>query len=222
MISYSLKNFTFGFNPDKLLFDKVDQDFKKNELVIVTGKNGAGKSTLCRLLTGLLKGYEGELISFDKDFQTIKPAELMSNMIFIKQDLVGNVIGVTPDEDLKVWQNRFSEKDNPDKEVKRDEALHSMDLLRYREEPVWNLSFGLKRRVMLAALPLFPEKYWVVDEPIAGLDVKGIDLFLELLKRKKEQSTGGIFVTHRGDLFKGIADRHLNLDSGKFEEVYSK
>jgi ABC-type multidrug transport system ATPase subunit len=217
--SYELNRFSFAFDTGQELLREINTSLKVDEITIITGKNGAGKSTLCRILTGLTKNYVGSVKLFGKELNQLKPTELMKNILFIKQDVVGNIIGMTPDEDLVVWQNKFSEKDTPEKEQKRVEALESLALSKYSEEPVWNLSFGLKRRVMLSALSLFMEKYWIVDEPIAGLDTRGISLFQDLLKTKKLEKSGAIIVTHRGDIFNGIADRHLHIDDGQLIEM---
>lgn len=222
MTSYELNRFSFSFDSGKELFREINASFQTDEITIITGKNGAGKSTLCRILTGLTKNYVGSIKLFGKELNHLKSAELMKNILFIKQDVVGNIIGMTPDEDLVVWQNKFNDKDTPEKEKKRIEALGSLALSKYREEPVWNLSFGLKRRVMLSALSLFMEKYWVVDEPIAGLDTRGISLFQDLLKTKIIEKSGAIIVTHRGDIFNGIADRHLHIEDGQLIEMGRK
>ena len=56
----TIKNLSFGFSKEPL-FRNFNLELKRGERLLITGKNGGGKSTLLKIITGQVKGYNGEL-----------------------------------------------------------------------------------------------------------------------------------------------------------------
>ena len=82
---------SFNFGKDKVLvLDKINLDFKKNELVFILGKSGSGKSTLLNVIGGLLDVDSGKVMLDDRDitkFNNKMLCNYRNNMIgFIFQD----------------------------------------------------------------------------------------------------------------------------------------
>jgi ABC-type transport system involved in cytochrome c biogenesis ATPase subunit len=201
---YSIAGLSFAYEKGQPVFGGLDLDIPSHGLTLINGGNGTGKTTLCRLLTGLTKGYTGSLRLNNEEMKRLDRSKILENVIYIKQDLTGNLMGITPDEDLKIWQNRFSEPDTAGKAEKRKLALQLLGAEKVGDTPVWELSYGQKRRTMLSVLPLFREKYWIIDEPTASLDEEGITLLIKLLKKKTENHCGALILTHRKELFREL------------------
>lgn len=219
---YRLNGISFSYETNLPLFRDLDLLIPLHGLTLINGGNGAGKTTLCRLLTGLNKGYEGSLKLFDEELRGLDRSAVLDRVIYIKQDLTGNLMGITPDEDLNIWQNRFSESDSPEKAKERKEALKLMGTDSLVETPIWELSYGQKRRTMLAVLPLFMDKYWILDEPTASLDEKGITLLKELLMLKRRENCGALILTHRTEIFRGIVNCNnapVSAKDGRTESI---
>ena len=65
MKEVELKGVEFGYDPKKIVLEKIDLAIPNKDLVAVIGPNGGGKSTLFRLILGLLEPLQGEV--FVKD-----------------------------------------------------------------------------------------------------------------------------------------------------------
>ena len=56
-----IKNLTFGYNKDKLIYDNFNLEVKRGEVVSIVGKSGSGKSTLFELIIDELKPISGTI-----------------------------------------------------------------------------------------------------------------------------------------------------------------
>lgn len=201
---YSLSNLGFAYSGSQPLFTGLTLNLPQQGVTVITGGNGSGKTTLCRLLTGLERGYQGSLKFCGKELSMIKESAITDKVLYVKQDLNGNLLGVIPDDDLKVWQNRFCEPDTDEKTEMRQDSLKMMNADSLISTPFWKLSYGQKRKTMLAVLPLFPDRYWIIDEPTASLDGKGIERLTEIIKNKVRKHCGCLITTHRASLFRQL------------------
>jgi len=200
---YKISNLRFSFDKRDNIFYGLSLKIPLRGITIITGRNGAGKTTLCRLLTGLVKGYEGSLKLHNKELAEYKRS-ILEHILYVKQDLTGNLMGLTANEDLQIWQNRFVEIDTPHKAILRKKACVLVGISPIQDVPVWELSYGQKRRTMLATLPLFMDKYWIIDEPSANLDNIGIKQLIYLLQQKVKARCGALILTHKLKLFENL------------------
>ena len=57
-----IKNLSFGYNLDERIINDLNYYFKRNNSYIIYGENGCGKTTLIKIILGLIKPDEGEII----------------------------------------------------------------------------------------------------------------------------------------------------------------
>jgi len=214
-IIYKASNLSFSYEEEKSVFSNLELSISRDEITVITGENGSGKTTLCRLLAGLNRGYCGSLQLSNREMISLKAEEIHREAIFIKQDTIGNIIGINLDEDLEIWQNRFQEKDNDQKREARRNGLKTLGISEIGEIPYWNLSVGQKRAGMLSALPLMSTSFWVLDEPTASLDKTRLEKLIALLVAKKKNGCGSLVMTHHPQVFSEIADQIFRLHDGK-------
>jgi len=212
---YRISNLEFAYKGEVSVFKDLNMVIPQQGITVITGKNGSGKTTLCRLLTGLASGYRGSILLKDRKLAELNLSSIMGEILYIKQDLQGNLMGITPSEDLKIWQNRYIDTDTEEKGRLRKEALSKLGIEDLQDKPLWELSYGQKRRSMLSVLPLFFDKYWIIDEPTASLDEKGIELLVTLIEKKREKSAGVLILTHRPGLFLKVTDGSFSITDGK-------
>ncbi|KNF09047.1 ABC-type multidrug transport system, ATPase component [Gottschalkia purinilytica] len=139
------------------------------------GPNGAGKSTTLKMLLGLVKPTEGEIMIFGKDFHKNRQSILSQTGSLIESpSYYGHLTGL---ENMRVMQRL---RDVPDKKVQ--EALEIVHLENQKNREVNHYSLGMKQRLGIAmALIAFP-KLLILDEPTNGLDPAGIGEIRELIK----------------------------------------
>ena len=140
------KSFKFGKNK-VLVLDKINLDFKKQELVFILGKSGSGKSTLLNIIGGLLDVDSGKVMLDDRDITKFSDSMLgnyRNNMVgYIFQDyhLVEYMSVI---DNVKLGQTICNNKNQI------EEVLRKLGIYSKRRIKVNKLSGGEKQRVAIA------------------------------------------------------------------------
>lgn len=168
----------------RVLFEGLAFDLKPGAALQVEGANGAGKSTLIRTLIGITSDYSGDILWRGVPFPKSLP-ELRTSLLYIGHN-AGVRRGLTPLENL-AWYGA-SARD-------AEAALEAVGLYGFEDVMCQQLSAGQNRRVALARLYLpDPAPLWILDEPLAALDVAGVANLEERINRHL-QSGGSVLLT---------------------------
>jgi len=170
--------------------ENIDLAVNDGEFVCLVGPSGCGKSTLLNILAGLDNPTNGQVVLNGRQISGTGPDRIMvfqENALFPWMKVIDNV--------------EFGLKIAKVEKIKRREIamqyLDMMQLTKYAEAYVYQLSGGMKQRVSIArALVLDPEVL-LMDEPFAALDSQTRDLLLvelQLIWAKTNKTI--IFVTH--------------------------
>lgn len=165
---------------DRTLFAGFNLRVEAGEIVHLQGRNGAGKTSLLEVLCGLRAPEAGEV-------QRPEPEQL--HWLGHRNALSGALSAV---ENLGYWcvaQGADASR--------IPAALDRLKLKAARQRPVRTLSTGQKRRTALARLLLTPRAWWLLDEPLAGLDADGVSLFAELLAEHRAAGGAAMVTSHQ-------------------------
>ena len=188
MKEVELKGVQFGYDSKKIVLEKIDLAIPNKDLVAVIGPNGGGKSTLFRLILGLLKPLQGEVLvkgqhpQMRSDLVGYVPQNSKSNHHFpIK---VGDVVSLGSEESGK-WGWGFS------KEVRErsEQVLEEVDLSDFKNRSWQALSGGERQRVLIARAMMSKPRLLLLDEPSANLDLASKTKLYDLLHRVNENTT---------------------------------
>ena len=177
---------------DRRLFKDVNFTLEAGTLMQVHGPNGSGKTSLLRILCGLSNPALGEITWNGTGIRTLG-YEYLSNLTYI-----GHLSGTK--DDLTVLENiRISSAlaGVQITEAQAREALAYMGLKGRELLPAKVLSQGQRRRVALARLLVCKTKLWILDEPLAALDVMAVKLIQRLLERHLADEGMVIMTTHQ-------------------------
>jgi len=177
---------------ERTLFTDMNFSVGTGQLLLVQGGNGRGKTSLLRLLCGLAhplagevrwrgKAIGGEREGFHREMAYI------GHTNGIKDDL-------TPVENLRLAAGLAG------RDLSRaaaDAALTRLGLARCLDLPARVLSFGQRRRTVLAGLLSAGALLWILDEPLTGLDVHGVALIEDLLRHHVSQGGMVVMTTHQ-------------------------
>lgn len=150
---------------DRTVLDDLSFSVAAGEVLHIRGRNGAGKTSLLEVLCGLRAASGGRIE------QQPAPSE---------RHWIGHKNGLNPVlsalENLQFWAglNGVTLRDPRG-------ALASVGLKAQALRPAGTLSTGQKRRAALARLVAAPRPWWFLDEPLAGLDLEGLDVFARLV-----------------------------------------
>ena len=178
---------------ERTLFQGLTFVVGEGTLVRIAGSNGAGKTTLLRLMTGLMRPVEGEVL-----WRGVPIAKAAQDF-WRELCYIGHRNGVK--DDLSVIENlRINARiaSLPYDEEKALEALHAVGLSDYVDVPAGQLSQGQRRRVALARLWLSRSvALWVLDEPFTALDVNGGARLADLIGAHVKEGGIVMLVTHQ-------------------------
>lgn len=211
-----VKNVSYKYkNRDVKVLDDVSFKVYKGEKIAIVGKNGAGKSTIAKMLCGVIRPLEGEILLNGENYFKYSIKEIGQKIGYVMQNpnqmLVKDII--KDEVSLGLRLNGYSEEEI-DKRI--EEALKMCNLWPMRNWPIGVVSYGQKKRVTIASILAMKPEIIVLDEPTAGQDYKvytEIMSFLEELNR--DYGITILFITHDMHLAIEYTDRAIVFAEGK-------
>ena len=200
--------------------DGVSLTIPDNAFAAFIGRTGSGKSTLVQQLNALLIPTSGEIQVDDfkivsKKRKNKKIKELRKHLSLVFQFPEYQLFEETVEKDVAFGLKNFGVKN--DEAIKlAHEALLSVGLNeKYFQKSPFELSGGERRRVAIAGILAINPDILVLDEPTAGLDVKGAKDVMSLVQKMHENGKTIIMVTHDMDLVMKYCDLVYVLKDGK-------
>lgn len=190
---------TVAYDAKPVLWD-ISIEFKKQSLTAVIGPNGAGKSTLIKTMLSFIQPISGS-IKFYMENETPSPYKTVKNKIaYVPQNTT--VDWDFPATVLDVvlmgryghlgWMKRPGKKD---KEIAK-QMLLKVGLPTFASRQISQLSGGQRQRVFLARALAQEADVYIMDEPLAGVDMKTERIIMKLLKGLVENGKTVIVVHH--------------------------
>lgn len=187
------KNLTKFFS-SRIIFKNINFSLSSHNLLHVVGRNGVGKTTLLKIVVGLLAPDQGVC--------TRKGCE------YLAADSDGFFSQLTAWDNLRWWVNLKNKKPDDEKIL---QTLQRFGIRFPRSLALRYFSTGMKRRLSLARLTLSPSPLWVLDEPLAGLDKDGSELFVDILATHLQIGGGALVVSHEPAVFAHLVTSALEL-----------
>jgi len=186
----STQDLGFAYQDSTQLFSNLSFTISRHQNILLQGENGSGKSTLLKLMLGLLKPQCGRT-AFAGNSQSGFDAGYFRHAYYQPQNTSASLLGLTASQNWLLW--KLSLVELPDYPSCADHLLSE-------------LSAGEQRLVSQGILPYIIDKFWMLDEPFASLDLQASENLKELLAWKARQRPGMIIVAHASDNLEGIFD----------------
>ena len=196
----SVKNVSFEYtdaNDQKAILTNFNLEIERGSFTVILGHNGSGKSTLAKLLNGLYKPTEGEIIvdgiSTADEKQEL---EIKRRVGLVFQNPDNQIIASIVEEDVAFGTENLGV--SPEEIRQRvDEALKSVGMYEHRLKAPHQLSGGQKQRIAIAGIIAMEPECIVLDEPTAMLDPVGRQEVMETLyKLNREKGITVVLITH--------------------------
>lgn len=235
-IIFSMVGVSKTFPPHKQVLKNIYLSFFYGAKIGIIGLNGSGKSTLLKIIAGIEKSFQGEVV-FSPGYSVgyLEQDPQLDNSKTVRQIVEeGAAEVVAMLKEYEEVNNRFAEPmsdEEMDKLIKRQGELtelldnhnaweldskleRAMDALRCPEpdSPVENLSGGERRRVALCRLLLQEPEILLLDEPTNHLDAESVQ-WLELHLQQYKGTV--IAITHDRYFLDNVAGWILELDRGE-------
>jgi ABC-2 type transport system ATP-binding protein len=186
-----VENLTKRFNKT-VAVDQVSFHVEPGEVMGFLGPNGAGKTTTIRMLAGLMKPDMGVIVLDGHDLGRDPEA-------------AKSITGFVPDrpylyEKLTGWE--FLEFSSglyrvPESDLKNLglSYLEMFELLDWKDELIEGYSHGMKQRLIIISALLHKPKIFIIDEPMVGLDPRGVRLVKDLFTQMARAHGMSVFLS---------------------------
>ncbi|GIX22219.1 MAG: ABC transporter ATP-binding protein [Gammaproteobacteria bacterium] len=206
----SIQGLSKTYGDGTVALDAVDLAVERGEIFALLGPNGAGKSTLINIVCGLVRPSGGtvEVQGHDiaRDWRRAR-----RHLGLVPQELVGEAFE-TVWGSLVYSRGLYGKAPDPGH---LERLLRDLALWDKRRTPVFALSGGMKRRVMIAKALAHQPTVLFLDEPTAGVDVALRRSTWTLVERLRDQGVTVILTTHYLAEAEALADRIGIIDHGR-------
>ena len=198
--------------------DDLSLFVKKGEIFGFIGPNGAGKTTTIKMIGGILAPSEGSVMVAGIDIQQ-QPEKAKGKIGFIpdRPYLYEKLTGM---EFLKFTADLYGVPKNIFGQ-KAQENLEMFSLADWSDELIESYSHGMKQRIVMSAALLHEPKVIVVDEPMVGLDPKGVRLVKTIFKSLASKGVSIFMSTHTLVVAEELCDRIGIIHKGRLIAIGS-
>ena len=186
MLEVRAVDFDYGDQP---LLCQVGLTIPSGMAVHLRGSNGVGKTTLLRLITGLLLPKAGDIFFYGQSIYN----DLTSyhhNLCYI-----GHKTGAS--QLLTVSENIRFDLHHRRSPLSMNELLKCFSLEGLQDTLFSQLSQGQQRRVGLLRFFMTNARFWVLDEPLIGLDAKSMAQLIDLFHQHLERGGSILLTSHQ-------------------------
>lgn len=180
------------------------------EILGLAGPNGAGKTTTLRALAGIIQPTKGQLAISGHDLAT-RPVEAKRALAYVPDDprlferltVYEHFQFVAATYGVEQWQE------------KTDRLLERLELLPKKDTIASELSRGMRQKVAIGCGYLHCPDAILLDEPLTGLDPRGIRTMKDLIREHAEGGAAIIVSSHLLSLIEDLATTILIVGQGK-------
>jgi len=192
----------------------VDLQVQEGEIVGLLGPNGAGKTTTFYMIVGMVRPSEGRVRLGTRD---------ITRLPMYKRARLG--IGYLAQESsvfqhLTVAQNisavlEFQDMSKAERKARTEQLLDEFGLDRVRDSKGYMLSGGERRRTEIARALAVKPRFFLLDEPFAGVDPIAVEDIQEIVADLKKRGIGVLITDHNVHETLAITDRAYLLYQGQ-------
>jgi ribose transport system ATP-binding protein len=216
----TLRNIHKSYGPIKVLHG-IDFDLYAGEVVALLGENGAGKSTLSNIISGAVQPSKGEMAWQGVPYKPAQPREAIDAGVgMIHQELM-----LLPHLSIaeNIFVGRYPMKagavDRREMERRAKQGLLRLGLDISPRRVVEGLSTASQQLIEIAKALTLNAKMLILDEPTAALGGEETKLLFKQIARLKAEGVGIIYISHRLEEIRQIADRIVVMrDGAKVQE----
>lgn len=235
-MSIEIKNLSHIYSEgtpfESIALDQVTATIEKGTFIGLIGHTGSGKSTLIQHLNVLLKPTGGTVFldELDINAKNVNPKTIRQKVGLVFQYPEHQLFEETVAKDVAFGPTNLGlKKDEIEKRVQQAIELVGLDYDTVKDKSPFELSGGQMRRVAIAGVLAMEPEVLVLDEPTAGLDPKGRDDILRVIRSLHETNKiTVVLVSHSMEDIAKFVDKIMVMSKGKLalydtpENVFSQ
>lgn len=201
---------------DTVALNNLDLDVQAGELVALLGPSGCGKTTALRIIAGLDKADQGDVLIRGESINSLPAHKRNMGMVFQSYSLFPNLNA----EENVAFGLKMRGASKAQRRDRAHELLNLVGLDKHAKRFTHQLSGGQQQRVALARALAFEPDVLLLDEPLSALDAKvRANLRDEIRALQIKTGTTTIFVTHDQEEAMSMSDRVAVMNGGKISQI---
>lgn len=202
----NLNKIAFKYPNKNWLFNQLDWQLESGKICGLLGKNGAGKTTLLKLISGLLFPKTGKCAVLNYEPQQ-RHAALLANLFYVTEEFwLPNIVAKKYVDLFAPFYPHF----NHDNFLRNCQEFE-VDL----KDKLHTISYGQKKKFLLAFALATNCQILLLDEPTNGLDIPSKSQFRKLVIANYDEQKTFIIATHQVHDLENLIDTVVMLDQGK-------
>ncbi len=201
-----VKSIGYGYTRSNRLFDSLNVALEPNHIYGLLGKNGAGKTTLLRLVSGLLTPSNGEILLHGESV-SLRGVETLQSIFFLPEEFTLPPLSPKRYAD---YYGKFYPKFNAEQFSK---LLAKFDV--EATVKMHKMSFGQKKKAMVAFAMACNTDLLVMDEPTNGMDIPSKSIFRSVIASHASEDRAIIISTHQVRDLDQLIDSVVILDQSE-------
>jgi len=198
--------------------DNITLQLKKGEIHALLGENGAGKSTLMSILFGLYQAEQGEIKKSGEVVKIHGPNDATKLGIGMVHQHFKLVHNFTVLENIILGAETVNKGllklDNARKQVIELSKRYKLEI--DPDALVSDITVGMQQRVEILKMLYRENEILIFDEPTAVLTPQEIEELMQIMKNLVAEGKSILFITHKLNEIKAVADRCTVLRKGKY------
>lgn len=198
--------------------DDITLQVRKGEIHALLGENGAGKSTLMSVLFGLYQPEKGEIKINGKEVKINNPNDANNLGIGMVHQHFKLVHNFTVLESI-VLGRETTKKGFLKMDEARKKVIELSERYKFKIDPdayISDITVGMQQRVEILKMLYCDNDILIFDEPTAVLTPQEIDELLKVMRQLVDEGKSIIFISHKLNEIKAVADRCSVLRKGKY------
>ncbi len=198
----------------KQIIKDLNLDLHKGEITGFLGPNGAGKTTTIRMMVGLMKPSQGDILIGGKSIRTDFEESIEKVGVIVENPEMYKF--------MSGYKNllHFARMHKGVTKARIDEVIQQVGMQNRIKEKVGSYSLGMRQRLGLAQALLNNPEFLILDEPTNGLDPAGIREFRMYLRKVARENDVAIFVSsHLLSEIELLCDRIAIIQNGELIDI---
>ncbi len=198
---------SFGYRKKQApLFDSLNLELQSGTICGILGKNGAGKTTLLRLIAGVLFPAEGNVLvnGFSSGERRV---DMLADLFYVQEEYI------FPDVSMDTYVSLNSSFYPGWSAEKFQEILLEFELPANKR--IKELSFGQKKKFLIAFALATNCKLLILDEPTNGMDIPSKTIFRKVVASSLSEDQCILISTHQVKDVANLLDRIVVIEGGR-------
>ncbi|MBC6310279.1 ABC transporter ATP-binding protein [Listeria sp. FSL L7-1582] len=194
------------------LLEGMNAEFESGLVYGIVATNGSGKTTLLRILAGLTKAQKG-VVYLEDDGEKLDLVTTRKKIFYYETSdwLDGHLSALDYLKFVNAsWANNGADI---------DAVIRYWGLEEFVKVPIRKYSLGMKQKTILAMYAVSNTDYWLMDEPMNGLDDANQKRFIGFMEEARKQGKCIIFSSHQNDLLHDISDNVCYITNKKWMDT---